>query len=261
MQDLMVSFIQTDLYWEDTHRNLSRFETKIKQITGRTDILVLPEMFNTGFTMNVKPFAESMDGSTMSWLKEKAARNETVIITSLIIEEENRYYNRLVMVRPDTSVEFYDKRHLFRMADEHQVFSSGEEMLTVNINGWNIRPFVCYDLRFPVWTRNQNNAYDVAIFIANWPDRRINHWMTLLKARAIENQAFVVGVNRIGKDGMGIEYSGASCVIDPLGKDLIQKRMEDTLETMRLSHSVLKSYREKFPVWKDTDRFSIEKEL
>ncbi len=257
MRDLTVTLIQTDLDWEKPASNLRRMAGHIAAIDGATDLIVLPEMFTTSFTMNAKSLAHNMDGPEVRWMQKTARKFGAVLTGSMIIREENRFYNRLLWVEPSGDMRHYDKRHLFRMAGEEKVYSSGRQTVTEQIHGWNIRPFVCYDLRFPAWTRNCGNEFDLCIFVANWPEPRSLHWKVLLQARAIENLCYVVGVNRVGKDGRGHTYSGDSTVIDPAGKILFQKSHEPAIHTLSLSRSVLDNYRLDFPAWKDADTFQI----
>ncbi len=259
MKDLTVTIVQADLAWENKQANLKHFDRLLKTVPARSDLVILPEMFSTAFTMNAAVLAEAPDGPTVRWLREKAQMMQSSLIASLIVEESGKYYNRLFFVQPDGGLFTYDKRHLFRMARENEVYSAGSDWLTVEVKGWKVRPFICYDLRFPVWTRNGNGAYDLAVFIANWPRRRAQHWITLLKARAIENQAYVAGVNRVGKDGLDIAYSGDSMIVDPVGKDVVHLRLTEGVHTERLSAQTLTTYRQKFPVWMDSDRFEIIK--
>ncbi len=253
MQDLNITIIQSNLIWEDIESNISVFDEKIDSIGKKTDIIVLPEMFTTGFSMNAKNLAQEMDGISVAWLKDKSRSKEVDITGSMIIKEDGKYFNRLLWAKPDGTLLHYDKKHLFRMTGEEKVYSEGEEKLTVELNGWKIRPFICYDLRFPCWTRNFNKAYDVAVFIANWPEARSYHWEILLLARAIENQCYIIGVNRVGKDGNGYNYIGSSSVIDPAGNILFRKQNKEFIHTAKLSYSVLQEYRKSFPAWMDAD--------
>lgn len=253
MQDLTLSVIQTDLFWEDKSANLIMLEHKIGSITKPTDLIILPEMFTTGFTMQAQDLAETMEGPSILWMKKKSAEKNTDLIGSLIITDDGKYFNRLLWVKPDGKMYFYDKRHLFRMAGEDSVYTAGSKKLTIELNGWKIRPFICYDLRFPVWTRNYGNEYHAAVFIANWPEKRSFHWKTLLSARAIENQAYIIGVNRVGEDGHGIPHSGDSTVCDPAGQAVINLTGEEEIRTITLSSSFLEEYRRSFPVWMDAD--------
>ena len=253
MQDLTVTLIQTELFWEDIPANLAMFDVKIDGISEKTDVIILPEMFSTGFTMNIEKASEPMTGQAISWLVAKAKQKQAHILGSVIIEEDKKYFNRLVWATPDGSILTYDKKHLFRMAGEHKVFSAGNSHLTVSVNGWKLRTFICYDLRFPIWCRNIANQYDAAIYIANWPARRANHWKLLLPARAVENQCYVIGVNRVGKDGNGNAHSGDSSIIAPTGEILFQKADVPCIHTAALSYEKVKEFRETFAAWQDTD--------
>ncbi len=253
MPDLTLALIQPEPVWEDISANLELFDRLTAQIADPTDLILLPEMFTTGFTMNAEKLAQDMAGSGVQWLKETAVRKNADVAGSLIIREKGRFYNRLVWAKPDGSLFCYDKRHLFRMAGEDRFYAAGEDRLTVQLQGWRIRPFICYDLRFPVWCRNRQNAYDAAVFVANWPGTRSDHWKTLLTARAIENQCYVAGINRVGKDGNGLEYAGDSAIIDPTGKRLFQKAGEPVIARVTLSREVLTAYRNAFPAWMDAD--------
>ncbi len=257
MRDLTVTLVQANLAWQNPAQNRERFQQKLQALTETTDLIVLPEMFTTGFTMEASTLAETMDGPTIAWLKEQAFSKKCDIVGSLIVTEQERYFNRFVWVKPDGTLFYYDKRHLFRMAGEHRVYSAGDRLITVELHGWKIRPFVCYDLRFPVWSRNVNLAYDLAIYVANWPQRRTSAWRVLLQARAAENQSFVVGVNRVGTDGLGIDYPGASMAVDPVGNVIKVLSEKEEVVTVSLSYEQLKRFREKFPAWKDADQFSI----
>ena len=262
MQNLKITLIQSDHHWHDVDANLSMFEKKISGISTNTDIIVLPEMFNTGFSMEAEMLAEQIDGKTFQWIKDRAAETGALIIGSVIIIEEDNYYNRLIWMQPDGSYRTYDKRHLFRMADEHQHYAAGNELLIKVWKGWKICPLVCYDLRFPVWGRNYKMedgtlAYDLMIFIANWPQARSKAWDILLGARAVENSCYCVGVNRVGKDGLGIAYNGHSSVYDAKGEALFFNEGEEIIHTEELNYESLDQYRKKFPVHLDADGFSI----
>jgi len=257
MQDLNIALLQSRLYWEDIDANIELFDGSIDKITETVDLIVLPEMFTTGFSLNAEKLAQEMDGPSVKWLRAKAEKKKCHIIGSMIIRENGRYFNRLIWAEPAGGLFIYDKRHLFSYAGEDKVYSSGEKQLTVRVNGWRIRPFICYDLRFPVWTRNGEDRYDVAVFVANWPQKRVLHWRRLLQARAIENQCYVIGVNRVGEDGNGLYYSGDSTVIDPKGDILFRRENQSCTHTTALSHAPLAAYRNAFPAWKDTDGFSI----
>lgn len=260
--DLKVTIIQSELHWENVDKNLAMFSEKIDAISEPTDVIVLPEMFNTGFSMYSKELAENMNGKTVNWMKEQAKRSDAVVTGSLIIEEHNNFYNRLIWVQPDGDFYTYDKRHLFRMADENESFSAGTKRLIVNYKGWRICPLICYDLRFPVWSRNTSNketpAYDCLIYIANWPAARKAPWSKLLEARAIENQCYVIGANRIGEDGKNIAYSGNSVIVNAKG-EVISNIPENTAysETINLKLVELNDFRADFPVSMDGDEFEI----
>ena len=266
MSTLSVTLIQSELHWEDVAANLSMFEKKIAAVAGQTELVVLPEMFSTGFSMRPEMLAETMDGPTLEWMKKVAARNKVILTGSLIIKDDGRYFNRLIWMLPTGKFGVYDKRHRFAYAGEDEEYSAGTKRLIASAKGWRINLQICYDLRFPVWARQQLHKetltdgsleYDVLIFVANWPERRINAWKSLLKARAIENQCYVVAVNRVGADGNGIAYSGGSTVIDPLGEVLYEKNeVEDTF-TCDLQKQLLQDVRSKFPFWKDADAFQI----
>ncbi|HSZ72387.1 MAG TPA: amidohydrolase [Cytophagaceae bacterium] len=258
MQDLKLALVQTDLHWEDPTANRSMLEEKIWQLKEHVDVIVLPEMFTTGFTMKAAQHAEGMNLHTSRWMKQMAAQTNAAICGSYIVKENGTFYNRLLWMFPDGTFHTYDKRHLFRMAGEHDVFGAGREKLIVEWKGWKICPLVCYDLRFPVWSRNVANAYDVLIYVANWPQARVKAWSTLLKARAIENISYVVGVNRTGIDGHDIPYNGASACIDFKGDTLWELEDTEGIEVCTLSAEALLQFREKFPAWKDADQFNIQ---
>lgn len=258
MQDLTITLIQSDLHWEDTTANLAMFEEKIWEIRASTDLIVLPEMFTTGFTMNAKALAEPMNLTTFKWLKQQAAQTGAVVTGSYIVQEQGHYYNRLIWMQPNGQYDCYDKRHLFRMADEHQTYSAGGKRLIKEIKGWRICPLVCYDLRFPAWSRNLGNVYDLLIYVANWPQARSHAWNILLQARAIENLAYVAGVNRVKEDGKGHSYSGGSALIDFRGQQLFYQQNEEIIHTQTLSKGALVEFREKFPAFMDSDEFEIK---
>lgn len=259
MGNLHISLIQTDLFWEDKFRNLEMLEKKIASVEAATQIVVLPEMFTTGFSMQPKLFAETMEGPTVEWMIEQAALHKIILTGSIIIEEDNKFYNRLLWVLPTGQVAYYNKRHLFAYAGEDKEYTAGNKRLIAQVNGWKICLQICYDLRFPVWARNQSpNEYDLLLYVANWPERRNRAWKTLLCARAIENQSYVVGVNRVGKDGHEINHSGDSMIVDPLGQVLYYKADDEDIVYMELEKNVVLEAREKFPFGKDADSFSIE---
>lgn len=261
MKDLNITLIQTSLHWENIDKNLEMFEQKISSIQEATDLIILPEMFLTGFTMNAASSAEDMNGKAVQWMRKTAKEKNCPIVGSLVIKETGHFYNRLVWMFPDGNYKTYDKRHLFRMAEEQQTYTAGNEKIIVELNGWKICPLICYDLRFPVWSRNQASMqYDALIYVANWPERRSYPWKQLLIARAIENQCYVIGVNRIGNDGNSVYHSGDSMVLNLKGEIISKtKPHEESIETVSLSFSALEEYRKIFPVALDGDKFSIEK--
>ncbi len=269
MPTLTITGIQTKLHWEDKKANLQMFEEKIKSISQPTEIVALPEMFSTGFSMHPEKLAETMEGETMEWIKRISAEKKIILTGSLIIAEGGQYFNRLIWMMPDGQFGYYDKRHLFAYADEDQYYHAGSKRLIASVKGWKINLLVCYDLRFPVWSRQVSVSasqveaavaapeYDLLIYVANWPERRNHAWKTLLQARAIENQCYVAGINRVGEDENKIYHSGDSMVIDPLGEILYHKKDEEDIFTITLDKSHLKIIREKFPFWKDADKFFI----
>lgn len=262
MSKLTFTLIQANLHWEDNKANLEMFEEKINQIKEKTQVIVLPEMFSTGFSMKPEPLAETMTGDTVAWMKKTAAEKKVIVTGSMIVEEEGHYYNRMLWVLPNGQYGQYDKRHLFAFAGEDEHYTGGSQRLIASVNGWKVNLLVCYDLRFPAWARQrfdeqQNFEYDVLIYVANWPERRSTAWKTLLQARAIENQCYVIGVNRVGTDGKDIYHSGDSMVVDPLGEVLYHKAHEEDVFTITLDKEHLQQVREKFPFWKDADRFEI----
>jgi omega-amidase len=289
MQDLSVTIIQTSLYWENPTANLANLEEKIAKISTQSDLIILPEMFTTGFTMNVKAVAEPMNFTTFKWMRQQAKQTKAVITGSYIVKEGENYYNRLLWMRPDGTFEKYDKRHLFRMGGEHHHFAGGSERLIVELKGWKICPLICYDLRFPVWSRNfqqeeggkeevkmgkeigdnpipytydlipttPNLNYDILIYVANWPAVRSQVWDTLLQARAIENQSYCIGVNRVGSDEMGLNYTGNSAVIDFKGNPLFYQKDSEVINNQILSKQELDDFRTKFPAYLDADEFEI----
>src|SRR5215469_2234936 len=245
MSTLTITGIQTNLHWEDKKANLQMFEEKISSISQPTEIVVLPEMFSTGFSMKPEKLAETMDGETVQWMKRISAEKKIILTGSMIIEDDKKYFNRLIWMLPNGQFGYYDKRHLFAYGEEDQHYTEGSKRLIASVKGWKINLLVCYDLRFPVWSRqapplappprggedipSSGPEYDVLIYVANWPERRINAWKTLLQARAIENQCYVVGVNRTGEDVTKIHYSGESMVVDPLGEILYHKKDEEDI--------------------------------
>lgn len=257
MGDLRVTLIQADLHWEDIPANLAMFDKKIAAIREETDLIILPEMFNTGFSMKPEKLAEKADGPTTRWMAKKAAEKNAVITGSIIALEKGRYYNRLIWMLPDGSYEIYDKKHLFGLGDEPSRYSAGTGKLITERKGWKICPMVCYDLRFPVWVRNAEQ-YDLYINVANWPERRILHWKVLAQARAIENLCYVIALNRVGTDGNGIYHSGESQVIDPAGNVLYYKAHEEDVCTLTLERSLLTKARRMYPFLRDMDAFELK---
>jgi len=257
--NLRISMIQAPILWEDRTGNLKAYEQLIKRVKGKTDLVVLPETFTTGFSMRVSAISDTMQGETVVTLKAWAEKFGVAITGSFIVEENEHFFNRAFFITPDGRVQTYDKRHLFRMGDEHSSFSAGKKQTIVNYKGWNICLQVCYDLRFPVWSRNVENAYDLLIYIANWPEARVKVWETLLPARALENLCYVCGVNRIGVDGNGLAHSGNSAVYNPKGGRIARAFSHKTMtRTCVLDKSELEKFRDKFPAWMDADAFKIQ---
>lgn len=277
MSNLSITLIQTNLHWENKAANLQMLEEKINSIKERTEVVVLPEMFTTGFSMKPELLAETMEGETVQWMKRIAAEKKIVLTGSVIIDGSQpgqtetggpSYYNRLIWMLPNGQYGVYDKRHCFGYAGEDEHFSAGTKRLIASVKGWKINLLVCYDLRFPVWARQSplptrgegaggEAEYDVLIYVANWPERRIHAWKTLLQARAIENQCYVIGVNREGDDGNDIHYSGESMVVDPMGEVLYTKKEAEDIFTITLDKEHLQAVREKLPFLKDADGFQI----
>jgi omega-amidase len=269
MSTLTVTTIQADLQWEDKPANLRRLEERIDGIGAPTELVILPEMFPTGFSMRPEAFAERMEGPTLNWMWSVAARKKIILTGSVIIEEDGNYFNRLIWMLPTGQYGCYDKRHRFAYAGEDAHYSAGQKRLVASVKGWRVLLLVCYDLRFPVWSRQQPAPsaeapaqaaleYDLIIYVANWPERRATAWKTLLQARAIENQSYVVGVNRVGDDGNGIAHSGDSMIIDPLGEILYHAAPKEEVFTLTLTKERLETVRERFPFWRDSDHFYIE---
>jgi predicted amidohydrolase len=273
MSTLTVTTIQPDLQWEDKPANLSRLEEKIDGIGEHTELVVLPEMFSTGFSMQPESFAERMDGPTIGWMRSVAARKKVILTGSLIIEEDGNYFNRLIWMLPNGHYGCYDKRHRFAYAGEADHYTAGQKRLVASVKGWKVLLLVCYDLRFPVWSRQQpaspgeippeipakpNLEYDLIIYVANWPERRSQAWKTLLQARAIENQSYVIGVNRVGDDGNHIAHTGDTMIIDPLGETLYHAAPKEEVFTLTLDQQHLEAIRQRYPFWRDADHFYIE---
>ncbi len=257
-ETLIAAIIQLDQVWEDSTANRLKLDEWLQKINKNTDVVFLAEMFNTGFSLNTSALAETMVGETVRWMKQRSAEYGFALCGSLIISENDLYYNRLIFAEPTGEVHFYNKRHLFTMEGEESQFQQGMERIIVLYKGWRICPLICYDLRFPVWARNRNE-YDLLVYSASWPQARDEVWNTLLKARAIENQAYVVGANRVGVDGNSIGYSGNSQVIDPKGSVLaMTEEYVENIVVVPLSYNELLRFRLDFPVLNDVDSFCLE---
>lgn len=256
MSTLTVTIVQADLHWHDAETNRQRFDRVIGDLGQPTDLIVLPEMFTTGFSMDAPLLAEPPDGDSVRWMHETAVRAGAAVCGSLIIRAGGNYYNRFFCVMPDGREVSYDKRHLFRLADEHSHYTEGHELVTFELNGFRIRPLVCYDLRFPVWSRNRGD-YDLLVYVANWPNRRHHAWATLLRARAIENLSYCVGVNRVGTDGNDLPYSGGSAIVDYLGHDLVDLGDAEGTATVTLDLGDLARFRARFAFHEDADEFTL----
>ena len=255
MKDLRVTLAQADLHWEDKAANLAAFTAKLAGLAGQTDLVVLPEMFTTGFTMNAPALAEPENGPTVQWMAEQAAWLNAAITGSFIALDGGRYYNRLVWMQPDGRYQTYDKRHLFAMAGEHHTYTPGNKRLLVEWRGWKVLPLICYDLRFPAWSRNQED-YDLLIYVANWPSPRRHHWRSLLAARAIENQAYALGINRVGLDGNGYPHAGDTSAIDFSGEELFHLAHSEGCMTLVLSYQEQQAFRQKLPFLDDRDEIN-----
>ncbi len=257
MSTLTLSLIQTATCWHDPQRNHALFADYFAQVPEDSQLVVLPEMFTSGFTMAPASVAEPMDGPSVNWLIDSAASLDKVICGSLVIATDAGYVNRFLWVQPNGELHHYDKRHLFRISGEHLHYQAGAERPIMELSGWRIRPFICYDLRFPVWLRNQDD-YDLLLGVANWPALRQPHWDMLLRARAIENQAFVAAVNCLGVDGNDVSYAGGSCALDPQGTELLQAGDQPGVHSIRLDLSALTAWRQQFPVYQDADHFELK---
>jgi omega-amidase len=256
-EQLHITLIQPDIVWENKLANLQQYEETIAGISGPKHVVVLPEMFSTGFSMAPERLAEPMDGRSVKWMADMAVTHRCILTGSLMIEEAGKYYNRMLWVQPDGRIGFYDKRHLFGYANEDKHYAPGTTRMIVQVNGWRINLQVCYDLRFPVWARNAGDEYDVLLYVANWPEQRSLAWKTLLQARAIENMCYVVGVNRVGKDANGNNYSGDSSVFGPLGEKLWQQCGEPACHTVTLEKAQLLKVRSTLPFLNDADKFLL----
>ena len=282
MQPLTITLIQANLFWENKSANLKMFEEKILSIPTKTELVILPEMFSTGFSMKPQTLAETMEGETVAWMKRIASTQKIILTGSIIIVENENYYNRLIWMLPNGQYGYYNKRHLFAFAKENEHYTAGNKRLIAQVKGWKINLQVCYDLRFPVWARQNSMRpsqieeekvanttkkkdeqvanpyeYDILLYVANWPERRSHAWKTLLTARAIENQCYVVGVNRVGNDGKNIYHSGNSMIIDPHGEIIYHKTNDEDIFTYTLQKEPLQEVRSKFPFLKDADEFTI----
>ncbi|WP_340676622.1 amidohydrolase [Paraglaciecola sp.] len=257
-ENLNLALCQCSPVWEDANANHKMFEKHIASVGGNVDVVVLPEMFTTGFTMDPVKIAQPMSGKTVSWMNEQATKHNVTIVGSVVIKDDGNFYNRMIWARPNTPPLHYDKKHLFTFAGEDRFYSAGNKQLIVEIAGWKLASFVCFDLRFPVWCRNSNqNTYDVGLFIASWPKVRSQQWNTLLRARAIENQAYVVAVNRVGKDGNNIDYNGDSQLIDTLGNVLVHEMETENIKVVTLNKTHLQNTRSQFPFLKEADPYLL----
>lgn len=256
-EELRVSIIQSNLIWESPEDNRNLFSEKINAISEETELIVLPEMFTTGFTMNASSLAEEEKGDTLIWMQNEAQKNNCAITGSIIIKDKGSYYNRLLFVFPNGEYNVYNKRHTFTLAGEHHTYASGNDRLIIEYLGWKICPLICYDLRFPVWARN-NQGYDIILYVANWPKKRVSAWDALLKARAIENMSFCIGVNRVGEDANAHEYIGHSAIYDVLGKQISSLDYEKSFtQTISLSKAHIEKHRNHLQFLKDQDYFTL----
>lgn len=261
---LKIAIIQKHVAWEDSNANLSDFESQINEIGNSVDIIMLPEMFDSGFTMNASKVSQDTNGPALKQMKRWSQNSDALVLGSIIVQEKGQYFNRLLWVEPGGDFYYYDKRHLFRMGDEHKIYSQGKEKLIKVWKGWRIYPLICYDLRFPVWSRNRlmpetkELEYDLLIYLANWPSSRITVWDTLLKARALENQAYVAGVNRVGNDGEGISYNGHSQLIDYKGTVVMNLGEKVDTRIIEIDKQPLLDFRQKFPAYLDADSFEVQ---
>jgi len=256
MTNLKVTAIQTNLFWEDIAANLEQLEKQFATLVNNTDIIILPEMFSTGFSMTPAKFAEKPDGKTLKWLKKQAQKTNAVITGSYIVKEAGNYFNRLIWMQPDGVFQTYNKRHLFSLSDEPKHYTAGQEKLIVDYKGWKICPLICYDLRFPIWSRNVEN-YDLLIYVANWPEKRAHHWRSLLMARAIENQSYTVGVNRVGNDGNDYYHSGDTSLIDFAGNILLHTAHAEGVHTLILDYQKQQTFRKRFQFLVDKASFEL----
>lgn len=256
--NLKITVFQAYLFWENVDKNLQNLSLRLSSgVKEKTDLIILPEMFSTGFSMNPETLAEEMGGKTMQWMTDTAQKYECVVTGSIIIQENGNYYNRLIWMTPEGQYEYYDKRHLFSMGNEDDKYTAGNRKVTVELKGWRIRLATCYDLRFPVWLRNKDKEYDILLLVASWPDQRTSHWRALIPARAIENQCYVVAVNRVGHDGNQVYHSGHSMCIDPFGNTVYYKPEDEDLYTFSIGYEELVKIRRTYPFLQDADDFTI----
>lgn len=259
MNDILnLSILQTNPVWQDADATIALLKKEVEKIPVQTNLVILPEMFLTGFSMDVDKISQKMDDRGVKWMISVAQTKRTTVMGSLAINVDGQVFNRLLIASPNGDLRWYNKRHLFRMGEEHKHFSAGNQNIVVNFKGWNMMPLVCYDLRFPVWSRNNNLKYDLLVYVANWPESRRDVFLTLSKARAIENQCFVVAVNRVGTDGQGIKYGGESVVIDPKGKFITELSQTESIINCAISLKELREYRQKFPAYLDADEYDIK---
>jgi predicted amidohydrolase len=258
MEKLKVALIQSEIVWENAEQNRINFSSKINAIKEDVDLIVLPELFSTGFSMNPQPIAETMEGETIIWMKALSIEKQSAITGSIVIKDDNNYYNRLLFVHPSGEINIYDKKHTFTFAGEDKAFASGTKKLIITYKDWKICPLVCYDLRFPVWSRNIED-YDVLLYTANWPTPRMVAWNTLLKARAIENMCYCIGVNRVGSDNLGNKFSGHSGAFDVMGEKISKIHLnKEQIEVVVLDKNHIISNREKFQFLNDRDSFILK---
>lgn len=256
-EQILVAQVQPDMIWEDINANLDLLEGMLEKVSADTDLIVLPETFSTGFTMQSARFAEEVDGKAVQWMRRVAREKKSHVTGSVIIRENGNIYNRLFWISSEGVEGYYDKRHLFRMGREDENFIPGNSREVFKLGPFRFLPQICYDLRFPVFSRNQRD-YDVLFYVANWPALRQPVWETLTRARAMENQAYVLGVNRVGKDGLGVAHVGGTCAINPIGDEMDRMDNKPGIQAITLDLKKIREFRERFPVWKDGDRFSLE---
>ncbi len=258
MSTLNIAIIQASLAWHDAAANRAAFAEQIGSLDRNLDLIVLPEMFSTGFTMAASAQAETMDGASVAWLHRMAEDSGAAVCGSLIINDNGQYFNRFILASPDGQRQVYDKRHLFRLAGECEEYAAGKTLVTIELKGWRIRPMICYDLRFPVWSRrSRQQDFDLLLYVANWPKPRHQAWETLLRARAIENQCYVIGVNRVGEDGNDLPYAGGSAVVDFYGNETVKLGMQAATATAQLERAAMQRFRDRFPFDVDADSFEI----